>query len=748
MIKLGFFFLTLAAQLWLWVTLIQSVPVLKGRNARASYLFDPDRHRISRIAFDLDDWNSPAVALDLTSGALIELPSESYWEQEEIGRNRAQGIIFTRLNTSEIRVEWIDTRSGATLERRILSYYDGVVNDRYLLNIHSDQVDIWDAENPDQPVHSVPNPAQPEFGFRKISGSDRVYCVPAPKYTTVSIGQSIDGSPILQTVVPGTSSEPTGGVQALTLMSVSSESIDLVASWEIYSQDLSGSFLRPATRVGDTLVTISPTADALDYHALDNGELVERRPLPEDFDPRTDGWGFHQGQLCVGAEFPRRIFDLVGNRWWSRSKSASGWFQKFPEHSLVLYRDLGPADQWSLLDVDARQSLLDVPASLGTPVIVGDQMVAICSDRHGFSVQLLSLDTKKTVRVYQPLWWVAPGLLLAIAAYIAWSVFWIRYSLARNLPAWIDVAAIGGIPVAVVAWELHKLNGPSFDFCFGGDILEPSIFAISCSGSFLAIGHAFFGTSRLTGRVGICLLFLAMIGWLSRFLLLEPTGSLIPLGSDEFIQVIPTSDEAWEAIYCMLPVWLTAGLTGALLVKLGFQVRSLPLIPIQPVTANIAQQIPSHKLLQRSSGRQWRITDLLLLMMVSAALVQAYLPLLDEEGLELLLLIVAGGFFLAFLSPVSLAAISCPILAFSALSTSRTAFWAAAGIALLLATLLVLQPIAEFVFGDVPLEGFLKAEYVRFTLSCPLAAFLMMIPFRLRGWRIARVPTKSNGSSD
>jgi hypothetical protein len=626
--------MALVVQPFAWIWIMRQVPVVENRLDVPHYLLDHDPVRLLRfpVLSDASYERGGVLAIDVTSGQLSELPREYYLQTYPIAGNREKGILFTRLNYQDVRVEWIDSTSGKVLDCRD---FDGigfnvcVVNDRFLMMIQEDRVSIWDAENPDRPVLRVPNPAPGEKDFKALPGSNRIYCVQRTDATKTTNDTEIGDTADEWFSNPRVPSQPASYVGRAVLMQASMEGIEALASWDLIATEDRGFQSNPITRVDDMLVSIAPSADVLHYYSLADGMLVKQSPLPEGFDPHHETWSLEDGQLMVGPRVRGRALDLASNSWMPHPGPGYNWCWPGDRNGLALYHEEA-SDQYLIFDKQAGKSLMTVPASFGTPLLLDDQTFAMCSESDGFSVTKIDVKSGRIRQILQPLWWVAPSLLIIVLVYLAWLVAWLSFSTSAGLPAWLDSALIGGFPVGVMGWQFHAGNEFHNNQLFGYHLLQQVILGIACSGLFLLVCHAFLGPSRLVSRLNIGLLLLAAIGWLLCSLFI---GSPVPLDDSGEIWILPSSDEAWYAILAMWPPCLAADDRFAC-VWCAMDFESIQDAAEKTQPADDQEESRTNWLTSKAAKwrilAQWRIVDVLLLTLAVALLINAFGPMVEH----------------------------------------------------------------------------------------------------------------------
>jgi hypothetical protein len=131
----------------------------------------------------------------------------------------------------------------------------------------------------------------------------------------------------------------------------------------------------------------------------------------------------------------------------------------------------------------------------------------------------------------------------------------------------------------------------------------------------------------------------------------------------------------------------------------------------------------------------WRIADLCLLMAATASLItvsSALLPHARYEATEL----YANNYdyepwqMLVAIGPLTLA------VAIATLATRGSWFWLASLVAVMAVFAMSWEPISEFVLHTTGFQSTPRPDHQRVAASSLAAAYVIGVPYRLRGWRI------------
>ncbi len=243
----------------------------------------------------------------------------------------------------------------------------------------------------------------------------------------------------LRVWLPGTviSHGPIGLGQDAKIFVVSSTDAGTIA--HIYEIEPAGIVLKTSWAIGipgyindnesgDSVIVLNQASDGLERRSFDTGEVLERYPLPADFDVKA-----------VGASFGKYYISTVDTKGTTRHFHASTGKQlpleehtylpkEIPGTSLGLFLTPDPADGRAFLVDQATNQVqwsFDIPRSTHcSAAITPSGEVWIASSRMGLTEYLLDIDSGVVVRRLQPFAWVPWSLAAVCLAAGAWCISW------------------------------------------------------------------------------------------------------------------------------------------------------------------------------------------------------------------------------------------------------------------------------------------------------------------------------------
>ncbi len=208
--------------------------------------------------------------------------------------------------------------------------------------------------------------------------------------------------------------------------------------------------------VGDQLVNVNPATRRFEFRSAVDGSLNSNPPLPSELDPATDVFYIYQGRLTI----PKKslTYALRELRWLNNPKGANGIYLESPDKSLFLWH----GSEWLVTESDSGKELsrFGWGPEFSYVNFLDNETIIFCSPRWGYTFRTVSARTGKTIMIRRFYWWVLPVLLLAVTAYLVWSILWLRTANASSGWVWGDIAWISGLPMVALSLRFSLVGDP------------------------------------------------------------------------------------------------------------------------------------------------------------------------------------------------------------------------------------------------------------------------------------------------
>lgn len=742
----------LLLQVPVWIVLVLGVPVLSKKYAYPAFSVHP-KHNCACMVLRLSGshvWGLPVsdvFCVHFDSGRLSRFSNEDLAAMQK--RERAMRCQRSMHLTSDGSVE-IGRYDPASANQPDVQPIDfpkrkgpAFINERYVLGADESHVYLWDAEKPEAGTRVLPPPLTSISFFDPIADTDLAYHllqakpIDAARGSAAKTGESEEAG---STRVPSSSgdadpfgdSDPFGGsdtiddadpfgsarkslfARSLRLFRIDETTgPEFVAQWDLLVPDRhSFSYFSSSvvTRVDRRLVSLSPTADEFEYRSIDTGELIDRRPLPDGFDVRTMEWAFDHGRIHLGSRSSGPLFDLASGNWLPNPGQAWELFREYLDHELAVYRQRSD-ERYVVFDHRRGERLLHVEKGQGIPFLLDGETVAICSTRCGFGVDIVDLRDGRTLASWTPWWWAKWLLFASLAAYLFWSIAWIRTAAEVHRFPWLDAMIVLGMIVAVFAFRYKWTGTPGIDEV----AIEQVIRGISCAVLTISCCGLLVGRGSVLSRFVVFCFALSGVIAVSR-LLLDTTYE--DVNAEGARVMMPTYYETVQWLCYVLISLFTGVLLCLVVLACGFRVRD--------------NRAPSAN---KDNPMTWRIADLCLLIAATASLItvsSVLLPHARYEATEL----YANNYdyepwqMLVAIGPLTLA------VAIATLATRGSWFWLSSLVAVMAVFAVGWEPISEFVLKTPAFQFTPRPDHQRVAASSLAAAYVIGVPYRLRGWRI------------
>ncbi len=634
---------------------------------------------------DLEYWGFIRhFELDLNSRKL------SSWSQEQSIR---QVLLFSRppLSKSDEATLKNFKYSNLQLKRKQIRVGSALVADRYFLGPSGTGLLAFDLRDPQL--------RQIEFAVQESAWiPDQPYAIPKSHHFLATS---------INTASPSQ--------MRVDLVSIQEDRLEIIASW------IAARGKADSVATGDQIVSLSVDGKKLEYRDNVDGRLLDTFELPETFDVAKSTWffDFHMFVADLSANERMRV-DLRSKTTLAPSAGkreiAIGTYVP-SNHSLLNYFDINALDGMLVHKETGHQvmayQVARTPDSFvnsfrdnaspvliagdSSPIVLDDHRLFIPNHAFGISADIVEIPSGKLLTRVVPLWWVPGFVVVMVCCYVLGVFGWIRASLLDGGWAWLDALLVAAVPV--VPLSIRAFAGDTFDLHRTPHLIVQGVCAagLTLTGIWLV-----FGKTR----------------WILRWL--------------PFLLVIS----------------LVIALRSAVLYERPLQVwRSLGLIVVPVVYAFLVfsvakffgcklKRISSHNAEGRlqevsaSTVGTWGLFETMLVVAAFAVLFAALRPLFptmaalaSDRWLERRTLLEACILLIIAAALMSRGRMICRIAVCAVLLTSGT----------ILANELVLficgVEFSRYVFHVLTLAGFTPS----IGATCMI---LLLIPYRLRGWRI------------
>ncbi len=208
--------------------------------------------------------------------------------------------------------------------------------------------------------------------------------------------------------------------------------------------------------LGDQLMTVNPATRLFEFRSAVDGRLISSPPLPSELDLATDVFYINDGRLTIPIK--SKTYSLKELRWLNNPRGANGIYLESPDKSLFLWQ----GSEWVVTESDSGKELsrFGWGREFSFVNFLDNETIIFCSPRWGYTFRTVSARTGKTIMIRRIYWWVVPLLLLAVTAYLVWSILWLRTADASNGWVWGDIAWISGLPMVALAVRFAFVGDP------------------------------------------------------------------------------------------------------------------------------------------------------------------------------------------------------------------------------------------------------------------------------------------------
>lgn len=456
--------LPICAMAWL---LIFHVPV--GRRSHLRYISEATLEGNSVVRTERLKWIPRRVAIDLESGKSTILPRKTelysyatylqaiyYTYSERVNsrgdvarlrqeRNSQQGEILVHVQDADGSVR-VDNQSVRCADMPIL------VGDDYLVSSDNLQLEIRDLRNINNLVtHSISPSANDDL--QAIDGYSRFVRHASSNSSTaerVELYEVIDARPRLLTSWPV---EP-------NMHSISRQG--KIYNWKPVSPVQS-----PGALVTAPQPPAQPTVEVRDA----SGHITKSIELPKPFIFGTGLLGFRR-DIVLLVDYTAnsiRYYDPLYEREIKLPKGCtltvrdsafdngklhfSGTYDLTTDQYVEPCRFVTYNRKSGQIETDLH---LDAPFNYFTELDSGNPL--LISSAYGYSVMEVSEDGSEIVRTHAPYAWAGWMMPLTALLFAAWSTYWVRCSIQDGGWTWIDCLLIGGLPLVCIWQRMHAVE--------------------------------------------------------------------------------------------------------------------------------------------------------------------------------------------------------------------------------------------------------------------------------------------------
>lgn len=762
--------LLLVPQGLLWAWIIKTVPRIRVAQAQPHFSIDRSNEQIS-LQYRISGSFFPGP------GQSRPIPTENMWiDLSSCEFHRATSTpnhsgtqfhpttrfgprVLTYLPQGKVRVAAHDVTSGQVLNELELDFpgsYKTLVGFRFVVGIDDEWIYVWDAERPQNDVRRYPSPLDSAKPILDVAGTDNFY-------TTQPIMLEGEDPPTPQSQAPSTS-EPThtsdaasesdpfatlqnsnspfpipsvtkqprrnSGTSTLHLFRLEPDTEPRkLASWVVLSQS-NGRQLdadSAATQVDTSIASIHPEGTQLEFHSAELGTMIRGTPFPDDFDPRTKQWSFDQGRIHLGSSYRGPLFDLKSNDWFGPGKAYS-LVANYAGSDIALFTNQPQSNEYVFFDCASDQQLVAIPAGRGIPLLYDEQTAAVCSTHFGFTVSLIDFASGRVKKHCSPLRWLPTVCLIAIVIFIGWSAGWMFCSTQANTPAWLDPIVIGG---AVAAMLLLRCN-----VVIRADAAESTTRLLGehylraiCTSTLILTGWIV-GCSTITRHINRLTALLCVLAALATVMGRLHVIAILPENAGDALDYRQNFYDTWEALTCIFAV--VAIVFPLFIAAYGIGFRCFADNAASYPAQREDSAVPTKQNLFRCSTR-----ELLVLTTACAWMLLAWSPTLAHANEELQGL-KDNHFFQQVWKPLLVTGGATAIVAFMALSSSKTLVSLASITTASLLVLLIWEPLARFTQHNLNAELPFDFDLKRFAMATVFATSAACLILRIRGWKLVR----------
>ncbi len=615
-----------------------------------------------------EDQNGGASQLWFAS-VLFDVENERWWVEPDRYRARhwiepPEPAFYWRVREHIDRklpptAEYVNRVTGEVIKQRDLPDYCELVDNRFAVYEKND--DLWwlDLSDDQATFQKFSSPAE--------TGWIYWHCWSGPTI----IGEREVSNPIARAATPW-----------IDLIRFTDNGPVLVTSWPTFKSTNFYQYLD----TGDTVASWDLSGTALEFRSKLDGQVVATEKMPPGLSAASMQWGLTSKVVHIGSAAGNLNYDLR-KREWIDVPVGNAMVNRVEGGNVSLLLDA--KRNLNFYDI-ASQTYLPVPvvrfSSKSTWRLIDDETL-ICVDQSGpIQFHVYRSRDGKLLKTFAPFQHVPYFLAAMLAAFLMWSVCWIRQSARVGYAAWIDVTLVAGLPIAFCAWRHGSTGFPSNDSRLTWDYLFGGLFGL------LVLSAAWVGLGRYR--------------WTMRLVLLQILDAAVIL-----ILRKMSGDRGHEYVVHLLRWHLTlCACVGCLIVLryLGVRLSFVGSTAAEPTAAP-------------------RLSDLFMLTLAGALIIAATGPLplpVDFTSLNL------PRFELGWLVLVVL------VMLAAGYSSHRSALAVGASLFSICLLALMVEPFTRF-YTPFRLEQIYKpfSEW-RFIFCAAVATFAAAIPYRLRGYRI------------
>jgi hypothetical protein len=535
----------------------------------------------------------------------------------------------------------------------------------------------------------------------------------------------------------------------------------VLASWEALSNGTQHmTFPEPLAAVTDQfVVTVAPTADALEYRSLETGEMEFVVPAPQGLEPANDRWRFFRGQLQVGQYGANWVFDLQTQRRIDIPGGEAYCVQRYPEDQLSIYwkwavrnergrlsifrvfdpRPLSREGEWIIMDERLGKPALVMSSGRGFPVRVDDERLALCSARYSLSAEIFHWKRGETEKWIAPRRWLAPVLCMLVLGFAGWGTLWLIQSKLSEAPLWTDALALVLPFLMLTAYWLVNFGNLEWRASKIDDLLRQGVAAIFFASLLVLFVLLIALPYRRVVKILLALLSLACAAGVLRLGLVELPPVSIPDG--EGFVVLPSYDDFWSVHGFLLLSVSVVAMALFVLRRRGFHLTSGNSVQhrrrssdsnVPSAMTDYERDLAPPSIRHRSKGT--RIVDWMLLTAVMAIGLQVYGSACKDWEFMLGGLFFFWTYLEGLVESILLSALSL-FAVVTAFTASKFRFAAGVAVSLCLAAWSLFHPIAEFVLARTLWGPWSEAILLHFVVTSAWLVFLFCFLLRRRGWR-------------
>ncbi|GAB5406120.1 MAG: hypothetical protein Aurels2KO_43510 [Aureliella sp.] len=440
--------------------------------------------------------------------------------------------------------------------------------------------------------------------------------------------------------------------------------------------------------VGPNIFTLknsmtNPAAPSIVERRDVDGKVVDEIQLPEDF--RTASDILFVGDIVFGSPGSNRPipYDLIAKRQLNLETSSTTWPLAAGDRQVLLY-DSRPEARIRIYDLEPEAVVSESSFSSDAVLLaVQPERVLVGTNENGLTLYVLGRNSR-TIHKQSPFAWAAWLMPVTVIAFIAWALLWIRASIRDGGAAWLDALILCGLPFVAIYFRAHSVTPQHLTLNICQGILLGSLIGSACWVAFGNSRHAF----RILPFFGsACLLCVALLWYLG----------VTRLGVEGLVTTA-------------LPA------TGFLFVGLALRAFGCRCVNIHD--ADSAAEKPQVTMLD-----YFALVLGLAIFLAPARLFAAEMDLLSMLRSIWLHVLVAS--------------IGLGVFVWLVMSNYRGMFVTTAFFVAVTTSLMVYIPWHHFVFASYPTSHEAARSIIVVLGFCCTTTFAILLPFRLRGWRLS-----------